>query len=464
MFWLPILAVLCGLWVLKFRLYAALMILFFLTNGFQLIPASYFDTGMGLQKGADFALIGILFVVAYTLPACIRIVKEDYIARSIIYFLAFIFVGILYSKFVLAYDLMVILRVARRFLFFLAYFLYRQLSFEDSKKLITYILNITTVLCFVYLSQLLTGTVLLNRQGDDTSDLLGSRILNTSGATIRMYNLPDFTIFSLFYCIFSTSIRGWLKPFYISVFSLSFVMTMHRSWLSWFVIIIMFLIIARNSTLWKKLVLGSLLALFSIVPILFPAVGERLNSGIGDIQNAMQGGYEARGDFEDSFSFRIAHVLERWNYISKDVEKMVFGIGFLTEDASQSRYLNFTVGWRDSTGLRQIDTADITWSLILLWCGVTGTVIFTFLILVFIRYLWKERDSEIAVAGFGFCLLYFLTSFTSTGLIEPTNFMSMVLFISCVTLEKIVRRDAYVQEVNATLERLSTRRTMVRFQ
>jgi hypothetical protein len=454
----------CGLWVLKFRLYAVLMVLFFLTNGFQLIPASYFDTGMGLQKGADFALIGILFIVAYTLPACIRIIKEDYVARSILYFLAFILIGILYSKFILAYDIMIILRVARRFLFFLGYFIYRQLTLEDSKKLVTYILNITTVLCFVYLSQLLTGTVLLNRQGDEMSDAMGGRILNTSGTTIRMYNLPDFTIFSLFYCIFSSSIRGWLRPFYISVFSLSFVMTMHRSWLSWFVMIIMFLIVAKNSTLWKKLVLGGLVILFSTVPILFPAIGERLNSGIGDIQNALQGGYEARGDFEDSFSFRIAHVLERWNYISKDTEKMIFGIGFLTEDASQSRYLNFTVGWRDSTGLRQIDTADITWSLILLWCGITGTVIFTFLIFVFIRYLWKERNSDIAVAGFGFCLLYFLTSFTSTGLIEPTTFVSIVLYISFATVEKIARRDAYAIEVNKVLERLPNRRTLVSFQ
>lgn len=464
MFWLPILAVLCGLWVLKFRLQAVLMILFFITNGFQLIPTSYFDTGFGLQKGVDFALLGILFITTYTLPTCIRIAKEDYIARSITYFLLFIFFCVIYSKFFLAYDLIVVLRVARPFLFFLGYFIYRQLSFDDSKKLITYILNITTVLCFVYLSQLLTGTVLLNRQSDEVTEAFGNRILNTSGGTMRMYNLPDFTIFALFYCIFSTSIRGWLKPFYISVFSLSFVMTMHRSWMSWFVIIILFLMVSRDSTIWKKLALGGLLVMFSAIPIVFPAIGERLNSGIGDLQNAIQGGYESRGDFEDSFSFRIAHVLERWNYISKDTEKMLFGIGFLTEDAVQSRYLNFTVGWRDSSGLRQIDTADITWSLILLWCGVIGAIVFTSLIFVFIRYTWKERASNIAVAGFGFCLLYFLTSFTSTALIQPTTFMSLTLLISCVALEKIASREAYNLEVNTTLERLPYRRTMVRFQ
>ena len=431
------------------RVASVVLFFFFLTNGFQLVPVSWFDTGFGIQKGADFALIILLVAFASNMLENVKLLKTDSIARSILVFIGFVFIAVLFSKLYLNYDLTVILRVARRFLFLLGYFVFRQLSFKEVEKIIHIIIGITFVQCLIFLAQIFLGITLLNRQSDEITELSGRGAI---GEWKRLYNLPEYTVFSMLYLMFTDKIKIQWRSLLISIMSIAFVMTLHRSWISWFIVVIGLVGLFRTSGIWKKVLTIATVSAFALLPIVFPALGERMESGIDDFKNAMTGGYNANSNkFEDSFSFRIAHVLERWEFVTREPTSAVFGIGFLTEDANQSQYLNFSVGWSDKYGTRQIDTADIAWSLMFLWCGVVGTFLYMLYYLKNTYYLWQHRESNIAVAGFSYMLLYFLTSFTSTSFIDSTSFAAYCMITAAHVLEKNAKQTAYQEDVNALL-------------
>lgn len=449
MIWLGLLAIACGLWFTKQKVATVIIFFFFLTNGFQLIPALWFDTGMGIQKGADFALIILMTAFTGSLMDNVKMLRTDPIARAIMVFIGFVFISIIYSKFVLQYDMMVILRVARRFLFLLGYFVFKQLSYKEVEKIIHIMVGITFVQCLIFLAQIYFGVTLLNRQSDEVVELSGRGAI---GEWKRLYNLPEYTVFCMLYLMFTDKIRTFIRVSFVSIMSIAFVMTLHRSWITWFIVVIGFVGLFRTSGLWKKILTVTTISAFALLPILLPAVGERLESGLDDIKNAMSGGFNANTNkFEDSFSFRIAHVLERWDFITREPAGVIFGVGFLTEDANQSQYLNFSVGWADKYGTRQIDTADISWSLMFMWCGVVGSVLYLVYYFRNTFYLWKHRESNIAVVGVSYMLLYFLTSFTSTTFIEATSIIVYCMITAATTIELTEKSKQYTQEIDTIL-------------
>lgn len=456
MIWLALLALGCGLWMLQHRVATMVLFLFYLTNGFQLIPAIWFDTGMGIQKGADFALLLLFFAFSTNFTTHIQRIRDDAIARTIVIFLGFVIVAIAYSRFELGYDFMVIMRAARRFFFLLGYFVFRQFSYKEVEKLLHIIVGITFVQCLIFLAQVVFGVTLLNRSSDELTELSDRGAI---GEWKRLYNLPEYTLFSLFYLFYSDRFKAYIKIACITVLSASFMLTLHRSWITWFIIVLAFVGLFRTSGLWKKIVLGGSVAIFALIPAIFPILGERMDSGIADFKNAVDGGYNIRGNrFDDSFSFRIAHVLERWDFVTRDATSVIFGLGFLTEDASQSQYLNFSVGWADKYGTRQIDTADISWSLLFLWCGVVGALLYTWMYWRHLLMMWKQRSINVAASGFSFMLLYFLTSFTSTAYMDATTFIAFVLVAASVAIVLENRERNYNEEVNTILASMPYRR------
>ncbi len=437
------------LWILRFRSAALTMFFFFLTNGFQLIPVSWFDTGLGIQKGADFALLLLFFFFATRWTDHLRLLRSDSIARAVAIFIAFIIAGILFSKFFYHYDFNFIFRAARRFFFVLGYFVYRELSDEEIHATIRALLFITFVQCIIFLAQLVLGVNLLNRQSDEITELSERGAI---GEWKRLYNIPEYTVLFLFYALFHDGLKKKYRVLLSIVLGAALVSTLHRSWLSSFIAALCFTALFRTSSLFKKLSMSLAVLAFALVPAIFPALGERMDSGMGDFTNALNGGYNTHTNkFDDSFSFRIAHAMERFNHVAQDPRRWVFGLGFLTEDSGQSQYLNFSVGWRDKYGTKQIDTGDIAWSIMFLWLGFVGTFLYMFLYARFMRFMWRDRANPLATIGFGYMLMYFLISFTSSVFIEATTFTAVSLLAAAVVTESRSRERAYNAEVDAIL-------------
>ncbi len=449
MIWFLLIVVACGLWTLRYRSAALTMFFFFLTNGFQLVPVSWFDTGVGIQKGSDFALLLLLFFFVSKWTEHIKLLRSDPIARSLAVFVAFIIVGVLFSRFYYGYDISAIFRAARRFLFVLGYFVYRELSYEEIQKTLRILLFITFVQCVIFLMQLVFGVTLLNRQSDEITELSERGAI---GEWKRLYNIPEYTVLFLFYALFNDSLKSRYRIICSVVLGAALVSTLHRSWLSSFIITLCFLVVFRSSSIWKKLSMSFAVLAFALVPAIFPALGERMDSGLADFSNAMNGGYDTHSNkFDDSFSFRIAHTMERFDHVANDPKKWLFGLGFLTEDSGQSQYLNFSVGWRDKYGTKQIDTGDIAWSIMFLWLGFAGTILYLFAYFRIMRRMWRDRDQALAIIAYGYMFMYLLISFTSSVFIEATTFTAFTLLGAAVVSAREYREAEYEQEVERVL-------------
>ncbi len=446
MIWFTLIAIGCALWMLRFRTAALMIFFFFLTGGFQVIPSVWFDTGMGIQKGADFALLLLVFFFMTAVPSHIALLRKDKVARAIAVFIAFVFAGIFFSKFFYSYDINFVFRAARRFFFLVGYFVYRDLEVEEVQKTVRVLLIITVAQCVVFLLQLVIGVNLLNRQSEEITELSERGAV---GDWKRLYNIPEYTVLFLFMVLFDDKMKSRYRIICTLIMGAALVSTLHRSWLSSFIIVLCFVGLFRTSNMWKRIGMSFAVIAFALVPAIFPALGERMDSGIEDFNNAINGGYNTRSNkFEDSFSFRIAHALERFDHVAAEPKRWVFGLGFLTEDSGQSQYLNFSVGWHDKDGTKQIDTGDIAWSIMFLWLGFLGTLLYVFFYFRTMRLLWKDRAHSFSISSFAYLLMYFLISFTSSVFIEATTFTAICLLSACVVSAQEKRNEEYEAELD----------------
>lgn len=460
MIWFGLLALGCTLWMLHYRTAAIIVFFFFLTNGFQVIPVTWFDTGVGIQKGADFALLLLMFVLSTNINQHVRLLRTDTVARYAAVFTVFILIGIVYSVVIEHYDVMNVLRAARRFLFILGYFVFRSLKKDEIHQILTIMLGVTVMQCCIFLLQFAAGITLLNRQSDEIMEL------STKGAVgdwKRLYNLPEYTVFYLFYLIFTNKIRIRYRAVLGTILAIAFMCTLHRSWLSSFVIVLCVIGFINTQGLFKKIGIVFSVMLISLLPLFVPVLGERLDSGIEDFTKAINGGYVAEKGFDDNLSFRIAHVFERFDFITQTPERMIFGIGFLTEDAGQSQYLNFSVGWRDKYGTRQIDTGDISWSIMFLWLGFVGTALYVIFYFKSMKTLFVHRSTSISNIGIAYMLLYFMISFTSSVYIEISTIVYVVMVVSAALSDVAAQEESYNLELSRILQSLPNGRRTTSF-
>ncbi len=445
MLWFLLVFAAFGAWLLGYRPAALLVFFFLLTNGFQLFPVSWFETAVGIQKGSDFALVLLFMFLLSRLHFHIQLLRSDGIARTAALFAVFIVAGILYSYLGLHYDLNTILRAARRFFFVLGYFVYRELEVDEIRSVVRALMLVTVLQSVVFLLQLVLGVSILNRQSEEFAALSDRGAV---GDWKRLYNIPEYTVLFLFYAMYDDSIKKRYRLISIIILGAALVSTLHRSWLSAFIVSLAFAALFRSKGLWKKLSISFAVLAFAFIPALFPALGERMDSGMEDFTNAVNGGYDTHSNkFDDSFSFRLAHAMERFDYVVTDPKRWMFGMGFLTEDSGESRYLNFSVGWTDKYGTRQIDTADIAWSIMFLWLGFGGTVLYLLYYFRTLVAMWTKRDISVSIAICAYMIMAFIISFTSSVFIDATTFCALGLMSAIVMTEQQQRQRGYDQEV-----------------
>lgn len=407
---------------------AALVILFFfLTSGFQFVPLSLFDTGFGITKALDFAVIFIVWTFLVDVRTNIKMIREDPFAKTIIVFISFVLIAVLYSLIFYGYDLAYVIRSSRRFLILLIYFDFRKLNGFQLQSLVNFLLAVTFLQGAVYLLQIPTGTVLMN------SGLVegASSLLISGGAWwSRYYNFPLFVVLFFFYVLLAKEVSPPKRFLFVFTFGVVILATFHRSWI--FAVLVGILCVglltkARRAIVW--------LAVLYFAIIQLPgssSLSDRLLSGISDFNHAITGGYELTY-LPDTFSFRIAHFIERAEYVASSPQRILFGLGFLTEDSPYTRQLPFIVGYADESGVvTQVDTSDIAWSLLVVFVGVLGTLLYIWLYAKGLVIAWNNRGLPIGQAALGFMVAMFFTSFTSTYFVDIPTFVGVPLFIAFI--------------------------------
>ncbi|OYU92629.1 MAG: hypothetical protein CFE21_23145, partial [Bacteroidetes bacterium B1(2017)] len=135
-------------------------------------------------------------------------------------------------------------------------------------------------------------------------------------------------------------------------------------------------------------------------------------------------------DEMNTFSYRLAHFIERAQFVSKEPLESIFGLGFITENSTSANKLHFNVGLLDvkTNKITQIDTGDVVWSLLILQGG--WMIIFLNILVVYTLYSFfnKHSISKIAESAKIYLLIVITLSFFSTELIN-VGFRCIILLI-----------------------------------
>ena len=388
------------------------------TSGFQIVPFSLMVLpDVGLNKTYDLGIVFLLFILALEYKKIIHIVRARYYKALLSIFIlsSIIF---LVSVVVYKYNVATALRPYRSYLFLLSFALFELYSFKDIEKCFKLLIFITFVQSMLYILQNPLGMPLLN------SGLADDIVEHQTASFTRYYNLPVLLIPSLFYCLlFQKKFIPFIRYIYIASFFAVILLSLHRN-LLFATILILFFSLLKSSNIKKTITyisVGSLLLLLT-----YTFLEDRIDEGLKDLQivNKLQIdnnygllNYDAHST--NTSTFRAFHFLERLQYVSDNSMHILFGIGFLTEDAPQAKALHFNVGLKDESGqIAQINTGDIAWSILILNFGIVGTIVYLLCIIWLLVQFFKLFTFGYAKLCACYILLVLITSFYGTDLIS----------------------------------------------
>lgn len=139
-------------------------------------------------------------------------------------------------------------------------------------------------------------------------------------------------------------------------------------------------------------------------------------------------------EISGNFSYRIMHTHERLDYIITDPVRIVRGAGYMAEQNLKNEL--FSVGLYDTERDRitQLDTADITWSILFIRLGIGGTIIFLLFYLKIVRlYYSRMKENELNIYFFSMTAVFLIfTSLGNTLIAEGDFYLYPLLFLATV--------------------------------
>lgn len=414
---------------------ALLLLFLLLTSGFQIIPITWIMAGLPGVKSSDLAIVFVFVLSWFHRKSVVKIVREHPIFKWLLYVLGFVVLDALYSCIVLNYSVVNVLQVFRLYLILLSFLFFFVVPRVDLKRVFHLIAVITLIQSVLFLFQIVYGhTILLSDTGDEdvvTNMVEGSQY-------VRFYNLPAFLLPTLFYFLFVFKFKfKIIKTVVLVILLLTAIGPMHRSLIFGVLIVLSFYFLLKQSSLKRVVyvcILGICIYSLSFVDVL----NKRINGGLTDISASFSiilNSNDINGK-ENSFMFRVGHLLERADYVISSPERWVFGIGLISDNATYADRLPFIIGNVSTvTGKRKlIDTSDLVWSPLVLNLGIVGTILYTVLFWKLMMFFFKgiEVDSY-NIVGFLWILIAFVLSMAGGDMLGSSFrlLISMVAVIVC---------------------------------
>ena len=263
-------------------------------------------------------------------------------------------------------------------------------------------------------------------------------LVSSYGGIMRYYNLPFFWLFAFWYTYFKINVGNKAKALIMTFFIVCLLISITRSILFSIFACMLFAFLLfekRANSLWKSLLFA---AVGVAVLLLIPNVRVRVLEGvdeisiIGDIDSIFATLKESP---DMNFIFRVAHLVERFLFVLEDAKKTIFGLGFISEDSLSYDY--FLIGLRDDSGhIVQLDTADNSWSNLLIRFGIVGTVLFVlWLFYSFIKPFLRAKTTTWGRVGLMYIVSSLLLSTSSSNLYMP------IMYIPLIFILEIARRE-----------------------
>lgn len=432
---------------------SSLMIFFFLLlEGFQVVPLKFLTWGFFSGTTVDAALLALLGLLVIRGKIWFRDpLRNTPVAKAILFFMYYVILNMLFGLIIERYALVDVFRGARLYFFLLVFFMYTEVPLKDIIKIIRIIIFIVFIQSVLYLLQVYTKHAIL-QAGDTTQymdDLDYTRFLNT----------PRLLSFAMAICFFWFPFKSFLRKYkivFITVLVLAFLGPLPRAGIiCWFVSVTLYSLFFEGHFKRAIYLFGAALAAFvlsyiDIVQKRFASVVSQLSIVNDLFQNKMlegDKGFAAAND--NTFLFRLNHLIERVTYINTHSFGWLFGIGFLDEKAPQAESLPFRYGIINPlTGHPfKIFTVDIVWSMTILTMGYIGTIIFLNIYSkILINYSRTKTTLPVSKVIFVLVVLGILVSFTSNSLLDPGGFIFVLMLV--VLIEKKKQQDVLMMGNN----------------
>jgi len=417
------------------KVWGLVLCAFFLTDFFSL---AFFEQVP--VKAYDFGIVFCAVAMAYenlNTPHYFTL-GNDPVAKTIVLLEAYFLASFLVTGLTGAESWQYALKTYRYQLFFLLYFLFRNIATEDYIRCFGVLTYICFALGILYYLQL-SGIELLQKAFD----------MPAGGVTTvyqRMRNIPAATAFMIVSALFLPKRKEYV------FFTLLFwggivVFSQHRG-------MMLSLLLALPLGLYLKRCGNRIWGLSAVVFFVFllfsPVILYRFSneSGRASVLEDIKGGMSVKGleksAAKGSFSFRTALIFERCGYMAEKPGRLLFGVGAMHEDSPASgKKFHFKSGTlnRNTDRRQQIGTDDVAFVSFFLRYGLVGIgMLFYLLIRLFLQYM----QGEDMAAGIGLTLwLYAFFRIMSGD--EFTPFFHCLLFVCSVITRSVTLSLKYVR-------------------
>ncbi|MCL1934360.1 MAG: hypothetical protein FWF53_11185 [Candidatus Azobacteroides sp.] len=412
-----------GLYIRGHKTSALVIFFFLLTSGFNLIPEELMDIGV-ISKGGDFAfliLIGIVLIDSF----CVKnYLKRDWFIVLLFLFAVVLIACIVWSKWIIGgLTWSEIIRCCRYQFFWIAYLVFRNMEKTQLERLLKYLFNITAFISVLYLAQIIFHQTILNEAEVTREKLFGIRIP-------RYYNQPDLIQFCTLMAIFNNPHRGMWKIVTTTLLIMALLGAFHRSLFGLFLVSLLVGFILQLPRL-KQIQFLSVLSMVLIGCVFFAGIRFMSSRTFSDLQYIRKGMYSEveeldPEDFQKStFTFRLAVLYERNQYLWDNPKKLLLGGGLISEDSPKTNTLDFKVGLLDEVKGRptQVDCGDISYPSMIFRLGYLGTAMYLTLLIYLFVYSYKKRNYKYGLVTFLFWIMSFGVSFFSSNLLSPATYL-----------------------------------------
>jgi len=427
-----------GLYIWGYKTPALFIFFFFMTSGFNLVPEDAMESG-AFSKGMDYAILiitGIILIDSF----CIKnYLKPDKLLWLILIFYVFLAFCVIYNRYVVGVGWKEIIRTARYNILWMAYLVFRNLSKEQLLNLLKYLFIVTVICSALFLLQIILDEHILNETVKYHISLFGKEVP-------RFYNQPDMLPVFTFMAIYFNPYKGPVKIVTIAILVLALLGAFHRNLFFALILSISAGYFIRLPRIKKGVVLTSI-AIVCLFFIVFWGYKFANSRTIKDIIVVASGNVTAK-DLEDvdieelqksTFTFRVAHLLERNQYLLDHPKAMLFGAGLMTEDSKMTGSMfDFDIGLIEelSGKTAQLDTPDISYSILIMRYGYLGTLFVLSLFIYLLVYFYKNHKDSVGLFSFAYLVTVIFVSFFSYTLTLPITFLIPLIAYSLVQKNK----------------------------
>lgn len=353
-------------------------------------------------KGEDLLYLQIIFISIREFSRNKNYFKREGLFSKLLWIL------LIYQifEFVISYitgadTLIYIIKVARINIIYLAFFYLRKIPLKSYQSFINIMLIVNIVEGIFYYLQIAGFDGILQGRVDEA---------NYSDELVRYANGPIMASFFIIYFLLG-HFSPLKKILAIIFFGITVVLGMSRG--NMFSIagtLVAFIFIKRKFNYLPGLIVFLIVGYIVAMPILQYRSNEGRESTLDDIKNIVTAPDITQIGFsggEGTFTFRVAMLVERYEYLRDNPQYLLTGVGDIHEDSpncyNRFHFLIGTVNADRYYGYCQIESGDITWVPILVRYGLIGMVIYLAILvswlLAGIKYIRNTTDTIAIVFG-----------------------------------------------------------------